>query len=215
MSTNKKHVHNLLLAFVTFIFMLILFRYVYTGSKAYLFLVWNLFLAYLPFGIAYQLHTKGKRRIAEAVTCGIIWVLLLPNAGYIITDFLHLGQSPVMPAWYDIVVLFSSSLAGILMGVISILWMQDYYTPLISEKVKNSLLVFICTLCGFGIYIGRYLRWNSWDVLHSPLAIWQECFTRIAHPTHHARTWGITLFFAVIHLFCFCFLNVWSGKKAL
>jgi uncharacterized membrane protein len=117
---NKKHLHTLLLAFIGFIFLLLLFRFGYTSSKSYLFLIWNLFLAYLPFGIAYQLITKGKKHKLEAAVCGAAWILLLPNAGYIVTDFLHLGQSPAMPAWYDIVVLFSSSLVGLLMGVISI-----------------------------------------------------------------------------------------------
>jgi uncharacterized membrane protein len=93
--------------------------------------------------------------------------------------------------------------------------MLEYATDFIAHKVKTSLLILICTLSGFGIYVGRYLRWDSWDVLHSPLAIWQECITRVLHPADHLRTWGITIFFAIIHLFCYSFLNIWSGKKAL
>jgi uncharacterized membrane protein len=172
---TKKQIHYLFIAGILFIISLVCFRVVFTESKAYLFLVWNLFLAYIPFFITYHLTVNGKNKKLEAVFCSAVWLLFLPNAAYLITDFLHLGQNNLFPKWFDIVVFF------------------------------------ICILSGFGIYMGRYLRWNSWDIISNPIAIWQECFIRIIYPMQHLRAWGLTLSFAMLHLFGVYFLKIWSN----
>jgi uncharacterized membrane protein len=207
---NKKHIHTLVISFLAFIFLLIIARFFYTNTKAYLFLIWNLFLAYIPFFISYQLVQVGKKAKLEIVFCGMIWLLFLPNASYIITDFFHLGQNNAMPQWYDVALLFSSSLVGLLMGVVSIIWMQEYLAHILRNRWMNMAILLICVLSGFGIYLGRYLRWNSWDIISNPLALWQEIFALLWHPLAHPKMIGLTILFAVVQWFCVRFLQLWQ-----
>jgi uncharacterized membrane protein len=211
---NKKQIHFLFLSFASFIFVMLVFRYCYTYSKAYVFLVWNLFLAYIPFALSYFITTKVLHRTSLLVAC-LAWLLFLPNAAYIITDFLHLGQRALMPIWFDIVLLFSSAFLGLMMGVVSIIFMLEKLQQFAS---KRSIILFQCTvsvLCGFGIYLGRYLRLNSWDVVSNPFMIWRECLSRVLHPSIHLQTWGITILFGVLHLFCIQFLLIWKNAKTI
>jgi uncharacterized membrane protein len=210
---NKKHIHTLLISFLAFIFLLVLFRFFYTNSNAYFFLIWNLFLAYIPFFISYQIVQLGKKNKAEIIFCGLIWLLFLPNGGYIITDFFHLGQNKMMPEWYDVALLFCSSLVGLLMGVISIIWMQEYLQNKFTKPKMRFAIFSICLLSGFGIYLGRYLRWNSWDIISNPMAIWQESFYLLLHPLAHPKMMGITILFAAMQLFCVWFLQLWQKAE--
>ena len=149
---------------------LIVTRYVYSGEQLYGWLIWNLFLAWIPFGLAiviYDRHRAGMRP-SRLLPLAALWLLFLPNAPYIITDFKHLVPSPVVPLWVDIVVIAAPAWTGMLLGFLSLYLVQSVVRSLAGPRVAWVTAVAVLGLASFGVYLGRVLRWNSWDVLTHP-----------------------------------------------
>jgi uncharacterized membrane protein len=164
-----------------------------TGELIYVFLAWNLFLAGIPFIISLKLvGKKNKWKILLLIGC---WLLFLPNAPYIITDFLHLRHRPPIPYWYDILLLFSASLNGLLLGFASLLTVEKFLIDRYGNRISSIIILCSFFLCAFGIYMGRYLRWNSWDILINPLDIATDISDRIFNPFAHFGTWSVTILF--------------------
>ena len=184
-----------LLVFTLFSILLLFFRIHYTHSLFYGFLLWNLFLAFIPFVISIHI-SRLKNKIAQFILFPL-WLLFLPNAGYIITDFLHLYQGKAMPIWYDFILILSFTITGMLFFFLSINEVFLYIKRQFSLKKAWFFTVFVFFLSSFGIYLGRYLRWNSWDIIYKPHFILYDISTRIIHPTHHPRTWMMTFSFGI------------------
>ena len=109
---------------LTFSLTLLFVRIILTGHLTYAFLAWNLFLAWIPFMISQKLSTEKNRW--KILLLFSTWLLFLPNAPYIITDFLHLRQRPPVPYWYDILLMFSAALNGLLLGLASLLIVEKF-----------------------------------------------------------------------------------------
>ena len=168
-------------------------RIVLTGQLNYIFLAWNLFLAWIPFAISQNIENVTNR-LKTFFLIGL-WLLFLPNAPYIITDFLHLKPRPPIPYWYDILLLFSASLNGLLLGILSLLSVEKFLARRYGNRITGLLILSSFFLCAFGIYMGRYLRWNSWDILVNPLGIAGDILERIFNPFDHFGTWSVTILF--------------------
>lgn len=176
-----------------FTILLLLLRIVFTGELTYIFLAWNLFLAWIPFALSQQLGTVNTRwKLFPLVG---LWILFLPNAPYIITDFLHLKHRPPIPYWYDILLLFSAALNGLLLGFMSLLAVERFLVKRYGGKISGFVILSSFFLCAFGIYMGRYLRWNSWDIIVDPLGIAVDIADRFLNPFDHFKTWSVTLLF--------------------
>ena len=145
---------------------LLAFRARRSGSPLFMFLVWNLFLAAIP-AVAAQLFVwaDAGRRHAQQFLWFFLWLLFLPNAPYIITDFIHLTPRPPIPLWYDVAVLLSCAATGLLMGYTSLADVQHVITRRFGQIAGWSTAAVSLLLSGFGIYVGRFLRWNSWDAI--------------------------------------------------
>ncbi|HLS64838.1 MAG TPA: DUF1361 domain-containing protein [Ruania sp.] len=114
--------------------------------------------------------------LSVLVVSGIIWVLLLPNSAYLITElnFSHRRQEEGVPLWYDIVLVLTLALSGVMNTLLNVLLVQTMYAlvrypnearPL--QRVDSWLIVIVVlVLVTFGMYLGRYLRFNSWDITH-------------------------------------------------
>ncbi|MBC7451662.1 MAG: DUF1361 domain-containing protein [Cytophagales bacterium] len=140
----------------------------YSSSLSYVFLAWNLLLAFIPYLISTTIHS-GKLKGIIVFPAGIIWLLFLPNALYIITDFKHLRERPFIPVWYDCLLLFSFSALALLFGLLSFYHVNQVLKRYLSKPFQHILLVFISIITGFGVYLGRVERWNSWDFFtHTP-----------------------------------------------
>ena len=149
---------------------LLVARWVYSEPGAYRFLAWNLFLAWIPFVLAvvlYDRHRAGAR-LRSLVPLGALWLLFLPNAPYILTDFKHLLPSPVVPLWVDVVVIAAPAWTGMLLGFLSLYLVQSVVREHVGPRVTWAAAVAVLGLASFGIYLGRVLRWNSWDVIANP-----------------------------------------------
>ena len=181
---------------------LVIFRVWMTHSLFYGFLVWNLILAYVPYIIGrILLHQKFKKPMLFLSIC--IWLLFLPNAPYIITDIFHLKQQKVMPEWFDLLVVVSFAFNGLLLFFLSV---QDIYTIMLKQfSTTKTTIITSCIffLTGFGVYLGRFLRFNSWDMLTDPKQLLFEIAARILQPVSHPRTWGFTLGFGMLLLLGF------------
>lgn len=178
------------LAFTIF---LLLVRVILSGELMYGFLAWNLFLAWIPFAISQKIVGVNNRW--KILLLFSAWLLFLPNAPYIITDFLHLKQRPPIPYWYDILLLFSASLNGLLLGLASLLTIEKFLVNRYGNKISAFLILSSFFLCAFGIYIGRYLRWNSWDIITNPDDIALDILSRVLNPFDHFGTWSVTFLF--------------------
>lgn len=188
-SFESKLILTLLCMFSIF---LSLFRVFATDSYRYLFLNWNLFLAILPW---ITIQWLKHRSTHSFVMLGMIafWLLFFPNSPYILTDLFHLQKSFGMPIWYDLIMIVSFAWTGLLFGFLSLMDLEEIVQqrfPKIHFRVVIIVLFFITS---FGVYLGRFLRWNSWDIIANPIHLLSDIFYRVADPGSHLRTWGVTL----------------------
>jgi uncharacterized membrane protein len=174
---------------------MIVARRLYTGEPTYANLVWNLTLAWVPLLLAlfvYDAARRGRPRWV-VLTGGAAWLLFFPNAPYLVTDFQLLRDWQAAPVWYDVALLSTAAWTGLTLGFASL-----YLMHVVARRVVPPLLVWlgvagVLVLTSFGIYLGRFERWNSWDVISRPGPLLSSIAERIAHPD--PRTAGVTLVF--------------------
>ena len=137
-------------------------------------LVWNLFLAWIPFAIALYIYDGYRRaRCACRSGAGAVWLVFFPNAPYIVTDFKWLRVSAGAPLWYDVVLVSAAAWCGLLLGFVSLYLMQAVIRRLWARSCVALRLRHLA-LGSFGVYLGRFQRWNSWDVFTRPRVLAQD-----------------------------------------
>jgi uncharacterized membrane protein len=191
---------------------LLLFRFARSGSFALGFLAWNLFLAAVPAVAAWFFARAMGRNSStiERVVWFVIWILFLPNAPYIITDFVHLTTHPGIPFWYDTALLVSCAGTGLLLGYTSIADVQFVIARRFSPLAGWMLVVAAVLLSGFGIYLGRFLRWNSWDTVTSPRQLSLAITERVMNPLSNPQTFGVTIVYGVGLFLGYVALRFWQ-----
>lgn len=176
-----------------------------SGTGHYAFLIWNLFLAWIPFIIAYFTYSAplARKQIYVVVpTATFFWLIFFPNAPYILTDFQHLaGVWGGVPVWYDVLLLIWFAFTGLLLGMVSLLLMQEIIRREFGNWVGWGFVAMVTGLSSVGIYMGRFLRWNSWDILRNPTGIALFTFERIQNPS--LQSIGFTGLFAAFFLFLY------------
>ncbi|WP_051605630.1 DUF1361 domain-containing protein [Polaribacter sp. Hel_I_88] len=199
-----KSIKGSLLILVLFCIFLWLIRISITKSLFFGFLIWNLFLAIIPYCISTIVKDKMQQSSKlKLVLTLLIWLLFLPNAPYIITDFIHLHHIKANIIWLDIFILFAFSSTGLLFAILSLTDVYNIIKKRWNLQNAKYFLISATFLCGFGIYLGRFLRFNSWDVLTSPLTIVKKSFLSINDP----KTWFITISFGSFLYLLFLFFN--------
>ena len=176
-------------------------RIAITREWTFIFLMWNLFLAWVPYlGSlwAASVHQRHPRQVVILLLPGVLWLLFLPNAPYIITDFVHYRPRDSMPWWYDLGLLASFAWSGTLLGIVSLQTMQRIVWDLAGRAVSWLFVLAVSGLTGYGIYLGRFGRWNSLDALLSPHPLLVESAALLRDPTAHLRPLGVTLIFAAL-----------------
>jgi uncharacterized membrane protein len=164
------------------------FRSDYSKTEHYQFLVWNLFLAWIPFIISYLTYTATLKRRHVYVLIPIaafFWLLFFPNAPYILTDFQHLavGKWHDLPVWYDVMMLTWFSFTGLLLGTTSLFLMQEIVRRAFGRWWGWGFVAAVAALSGAGVYFGRFLRWNSWDIFSDPKAMALYTIERVQDPS--------------------------------
>jgi uncharacterized membrane protein len=185
--------------------LLLVARVVYTREVTYIHIAWNLFLAWLPLAFAHLALRPGSTPWPFRLAFGLAWLLFLPNAPYLVTDLMHLGPKAV-PLLYDVVLLFSAALCGLALGLVSLRWMQAAVAARLGRWPSRVFGIVALGAAGFGVYLGRYLRWNSWDVLLNPSALVRDILQHVAHPVQHWQGWALALLFALLLAFAYWLL---------
>ena len=159
----------------------------YSGSGRYAFLIWNLFLAWIPFIISYFTYTVTLNRRWIYIIIPIaafLWLIFFPNAPYILTDFQHLAnRTKELPLWYDVMMLIWFAFTGLLLGMVSLFLMQEIIRREFGRLVGWAFVAAVAGLSAAGVYMGRFLRWNSWDILRDPTGIALYSFERVQDPS--------------------------------
>ncbi|MEI9946246.1 MAG: DUF1361 domain-containing protein [Chitinophagaceae bacterium] len=179
--------------------LLVCIRIVATGYLTYLFLVWNLFLALIPFAISEWLFKNNqvignKWKLSLSLLC---WLLFIPNSFYIVTDLFHLDQFDSAPKWFDLLLLFSFAWNGLVLGIISVRKIELLLHTISRRRFSIAFVCGVMWLNAFGVYVGRYLRYNSWDIITQPFSLFQEMLNVIIHPLHNKMEWGMITSWAV------------------
>lgn len=180
-------------------------RIIWSDSIYFIYLIWNIFLAYLPFFISsalLQYKKKKQEHVHKSIFIfgGIFWLFLFPNAPYLVTDVIHLNANALVPLWYDALLLFSAAWVGVLLSVYSLSHIEELLQSHYSTRKSSLILSLLILLSSFGIYIGRFLRWNSWDIMVRPRSIWADVWIVFSHPVDHLDAYIFTFFFFVFIL---------------
>lgn len=180
-----------------------------TGEGYYLFLVTNLFLACVPLFLSTVLRIGDYCGVHWTVKLVLLslWLLFLPNAPYILTDILHLTRESHVPAWYDLALLLSCSGTGLLVGYLSLIDVQSLVARRFSSVSAWIFALVSLVLSGFAIYLGRFLRWNSWDVLVTPSRVF-GILSALLHPWDYRGPVAVTFIFGVILMLGYISLRI-------
>ena len=205
MNTKQRAISLLIL----FCIVLFLIRSFYTQSIFLGFLLWNIVLATIPYIASEYLQKVNLSKIkTSSIIC--IWLLFLPNSPYIITDFIHLHNSESTLIWYDLFMVFSFAFTGLLLAIIS---MYDIYLIIQQKwslKTANLSIIIISFLCGYGIYLGRFLRLNSWYIFTKPVNTLQQIATSLLNQ----QAWYISLGFGALLYLIFYVFKTFQPIKA-
>jgi uncharacterized membrane protein len=180
-------------------------RITVSDSGRYAGLVWNLFLAWIPFLLAYAAYTLSWSRrwlyIVIPVTA-FLWLIFFPNAPYILTDLQHLArQSADTPLWYDVIMLVWFSWTGLLLGLVSMYLMHEILQRTFNKTVGWGFVFLVSGLSSFGVYLGRFVRFNSWDILQDPSEVAVTVLGLVIDPS--LRMVAFTALFALFYLFVY------------
>jgi uncharacterized membrane protein len=193
-------------------------RVVYTGNDYHTNLVWNLFLAWIPFVVAicvYDAYRRGVGRI-QLWAGGGLWLIFFPNAIYIVTDFKWLRYSAGAPVWYDVLLVAAAAWCGLLLGFMSLYLMQAVVRSALGAVRAWVFVLGTLALGSFGVYLGRFERWNSWDVFTRPRLLAGKILPHLAHPQDYPKAMAVTVLFtaflAMSYLVFYAFAQPEAGE---
>lgn len=169
-------------------FAMLLVRSRHTGTGDYGFLVWNLFLAWIPFALALTLYDgvrRGRGRMT-LLAVGSLWLLFLPNAPYIVTDFVHVGEIDGAPLWFDAALVAAFAGTGLVLGLGSLILVQSVVSRALGALWGWTTVLVVLTLSSAGIVLGRVYGFNSWDALSRPGSILDVVAGRASDPAGSA-----------------------------
>lgn len=185
-------------------------------SLEFAYLIWNLFLAWVPLGLALWLERVLRHNLwsswpALAVTA--LWLGFLPNSFYLITDYIHLQEvTPRVDLLYDVVMFSSFIFNGVILGYLSLYIVHCRLLERVSARLAASLIGLVMLVSSFAIYIGRELRWNTWDVVANPASLLIDVSDRVLNPREHPQAFTTTVTFFV--LLVSVYIVVWALARS-
>jgi uncharacterized membrane protein len=193
-------------------------RVIRVHRLSYIFLFWNLILAWIPYWLSLWASASQRRHRRDwwrLLAPGALWLLFFPNAPYIVTDLVHLYERPPVPLWFDIGLLVAFMLSGCFLAVVSLHIMQMAVRRL-GGGLASWLFVGIAVgLSGLGVYLGRVQRWNSWDIVLYPRDVLADAIRPLLYPASHVHPLGLSALFAAILFICYVmYLAAYHGGRA-
>jgi uncharacterized membrane protein len=189
--------------FTVFALAVLGFRLYRAEDAMFLFMAWNLALAWIPYLAALKISNSSAQgfRFSHLFML-VIWLSFLPNAPYMITDMMHLRPRPDIPYWYDTFTVFVFAMNGMLLFYASCkkIWV---YLKMINPVLPGFVIPACFGLCAYGIYMGRWLRFNSWDAFFHPFRMTRTLFYHAMQPNHLSLIIQVTCLFAVMFYIMF------------
>jgi uncharacterized membrane protein len=201
-------------------FSLVAARVAYSDNTRHTGLIWNLFLAWIPFILAYFAHTISWRQVWLYIALPIIaflWLIFFPNAPYMLTDLQDLARDTVgAPLWYDVIIVGWCSWTGMLLGVVSLYLMQDLVLRRFGRLTGWVFVFTISAASSFGMYVGRFVRLNSWDILQNPAETTMDILGLVIDPSMRLAAFTIlyTFFFLFVFLLLYSFSHMLMEQSA-
>jgi len=191
---------------------LVVARIAYSDSGQFRGLIWNLFLAWIPFVLAYITYALSWRRKWLYIIIPVfafLWLIFFPNAPYILTDLQYLNRlSAAAPLWFDVILLTWFSWTGVLLGVVSLYLMHEIVQRNFGRWPGWFFVLVVSGLSSVGIYVGRFMDWNSWDILSNPSELAVDVLGLVIDPS--LRLFAFTSLFAVFFLFVYLTLYTFA-----
>lgn len=187
-----------------------------SGTLAYSYLIWNLFLSWLPLGASIWLVARLKHKLWsswETIAISLIWLLFLPNSFYMISDFIHIVEVPIATLLYDVLTFVACIAAGVLLGFTSLYIVHREFIRRFGHWAAAWIVGGILLACSFGVYIGRDLRWNSWDIFFNPSGLIFDVTDRLVNLQSYPNMVLIVLSFFV--LLAGLYTVIWHASRLL
>ena len=179
------------------------FRVVYSGTSNYSNLLPNIFLAWLPYVfsvLAASAYCSHPKRWWNIILFGVIWLIFFPNAPYMVTDFYHLEPRPPIPLWFDISLIAIFAFTGCFLAIASLRTIHLIIERFLGKIVGWLFALLTLALGSLGVYLGRFSRFNSWDLLLHPRSIIKNVIYNLLNPLDNMGFVGFTLLFTCILL---------------
>lgn len=211
MELFKIRLPKFILPILIFAIILNILRIFLFGTQSFVYILWNIFLAIIPFLVSsvISLYINKKNFYNPIFILGfLVWLLFLPNAPYVITDFIHLGEIRSVPIMYDIILLFVSSTVSLLFGLYSLEQIENIFLIKFSNKVTKIILYITILFTSFGIYLGRTLRFNSWDLFFNHSSLFSSILDIFSNPEKHFNAYFYTIIF-----FFLIYTSFWAFKN--
>lgn len=196
-------------------------RLIKTHEFSFVFLFWNLFLAFVPFWISSRIQQNHKHcsKLKLLAMC-MMWLLFLPNAPYMVTDLFHFHKRDYLPVWFDLILILSFALNGLYLFFLSITHLYDVIASYRKGLTHPVYMIALFALVSYGVYIGRFLRLNSWDILN-PWYVAKTCLL----PLQNLHVLKDTMAFVVVFTFFLIAIHIiikpalyaglWKSNKGL
>jgi len=188
------------------------FRVSYSGTNNYSNLLSNLFLAWLPYILsvlaasAYRLHPN---RWWVILVLGFFWLVFFPNAPYMVTDFYHLDPRPPIPLWFDISLIAIFAFTGCFLAIASLRSIHIIIERFLGKFIGWLFALFTLGLGSLGVYLGRFSRFNSWDILLEPKPVLKDIAYNLLNPLDNLGFIGFTIMFtSILLVFYLMFVTV-------
>lgn len=167
------------------------------NESNFAYLLWNLFLAWVPLAIALSIR-KIKNRVTQALVV-LLWLAFLPNSPYLITDLIHLNERHISANWSDAMILFIAALTGLSAGIVSLRMVHQWLRSQAGNSISQLAMAAIFILTGYGIFMGRIQRWNSWDLATRPMAVISDGLAHVNNPQAIYITATFSCFMAIVY----------------
>ncbi len=190
-------------------------------SWQYWYFIWNLFLAWLPLVFAYTLIQYLKKHLWfswQAVVLSVLWLGFLPNSFYMLSDFIHLGNVVRVDLDFDVIMIAAFAVAGLTLGFSSLYLIHRELIKRFAVIRAHMAIVAILLLCGFAVYLGRDLRWNTWDILVNPAGVLFDVATPIissSNPEVFSTTLGYFALLGSIYTVVWQFVRSIAGSARI
>ncbi|HEX6738282.1 MAG TPA: DUF1361 domain-containing protein [Vicinamibacteria bacterium] len=197
--------------------LLVAARVWHTGRLTYTFLVYNLALAWIPLGFAAAVDAldEWRTRPGAALTalCAGAWLVFFPNAPYLMTDLMHLRVRDNRLFWLDLTALQAFAWTGLALGFLSLALVQRVVARRVGRAWSWCFAAAMIGASAFGIYLGRFRRWNSWDVVTNPIALSSDVVSTLLHPWSNAHVVAYCAVLGAFLLTAYVVVHAWVGVR--